>query len=59
MNHYVADCIRYLIGELEKKPRVTDYDTDKHSGYVPKKWGNDYVGMVIVDLCSDYVVGAV
>lgn len=37
MNHYVADCIRYLIGELEKKPRVTDYDTDKHSGYVPKK----------------------
>lgn len=34
---YEADCVRYLIGELEKKPRVTDYDTDKHSGYVPKR----------------------
>lgn len=31
---YEADCVRYLIGEVEKKPFILDYDADKHSGYV-------------------------
>jgi hypothetical protein len=31
---YEADCVRYLIGELAEKPWITDYDADKHSGYV-------------------------
>jgi hypothetical protein len=30
---YEADCVRYLIGENDKKPFILDYDTDKHSGY--------------------------
>lgn len=31
---YEADCVRHLIGELPEKPCITDYDADKHSGYV-------------------------
>jgi len=31
---YDADCVRYLIGEIDKKPFILDYDGDKHSGYV-------------------------
>lgn len=31
---YEADCVRWLIGELKRKPCITDYDADKHSGYV-------------------------
>ena len=30
---YDADCVRYLIGEIDKKPFILDYDADKHSGY--------------------------
>jgi hypothetical protein len=31
---YEADCMRFLIGELATEPWITDYDADKHSGYV-------------------------
>lgn len=31
---YEADRVRYLIGEIDKRPRIIDYDADKHSGYV-------------------------
>lgn len=31
---YEADCVRYLIGEITEEPCFTDYDADKHSGYV-------------------------
>jgi hypothetical protein len=31
---YAADCVRYLIGELQDRPWILDYDADKHSGYV-------------------------
>jgi hypothetical protein len=31
---YEADCMRYLIGELDRAPFILDYDADKHSGYV-------------------------
>jgi len=31
---YEADCVRYLIGEIEKEPFILDYDADKHSGYI-------------------------
>ena len=31
---YEADCVRHLIGELAERPCITDYDADKHSGYV-------------------------
>lgn len=31
---YEADQLRHLIGELEEKPFILDYDTDAHSGYV-------------------------
>lgn len=30
---YEADRVRYLIGELDKRPFILDYDADKHSGY--------------------------
>lgn len=30
---YEADRVRYLIGELQEKPCILDYDTDKHSEY--------------------------
>lgn len=30
---YDADCMRYLIGELTKRPDILDYDAHKHSGY--------------------------
>jgi hypothetical protein len=30
---YVADRVRWLIGELDKEPFILDYDADKHSGY--------------------------
>lgn len=31
---YEADCVRWLIGELDEQPCIIDYDADKHSGYV-------------------------
>ncbi|PTS86464.1 hypothetical protein DBR00_02600 [Pseudomonas sp. HMWF032] len=31
---YEADRARFLIGELQEKPFILDYDADKHSGYV-------------------------
>lgn len=31
---YEADRVRYLIGELDERPFILDYDADKHSGYV-------------------------
>jgi hypothetical protein len=31
---YEADCVRYLIGELEAEPFILDYDSDTHSDYV-------------------------
>lgn len=31
---YEADCVRFLIGDLNEEPCILDYDTDKHSGYV-------------------------
>ena len=31
---YEADRVRYLIGDLDVQPWITDYDADKHSGYV-------------------------
>lgn len=30
---YDADCMRYLIGEINTQPCILDYDADKHSGY--------------------------
>lgn len=30
---YEADCVRWLIGEIKEEPCITDYDSDKHSGY--------------------------
>lgn len=30
---YEADCMRHLIGELDKEPDLLDYDETKHSGY--------------------------
>lgn len=30
---YEADCMRFLIGELETEPFILDYDAEKHSGY--------------------------
>lgn len=33
---YEADRVRYLLGELAKRPRITDYDADTHSDYVPR-----------------------
>lgn len=32
---YEADRVRYLLGELDVKPCILDYDTDLHSGYTP------------------------
>lgn len=31
---YEADTFRYLVGEIRRKPWITNYDADKHSGYV-------------------------
>ena len=31
---YEADRMRWIIGELPKKPYILDYDADLHSGYV-------------------------
>lgn len=31
---YEADRMRYVIGELDKKPSILSYDGNKHSGYV-------------------------
>jgi hypothetical protein len=30
---YEADRVRWLIGEIDQKPWILDYDADKHSGY--------------------------
>lgn len=30
---YEADCVRHLIGELAETPWITDYDSEKRSGY--------------------------
>lgn len=32
---YEANRVRYLIGELAERPCITDYDANKHSGYIP------------------------
>lgn len=32
---YEADLVRWLIGERAERPWITDYDDQKHSGYVP------------------------
>jgi hypothetical protein len=32
---YEADRVRYLIGERAERPCITDYDANKHSGYIP------------------------
>lgn len=37
---YEADCVRYILGELDEKPFILNYDTEKHSGYKPKP-GNE------------------
>lgn len=29
---YAADCVRYIIGELDEKPCILDYDADKYDG---------------------------
>ncbi len=34
---YEADEVRWLIGERAERPWITDYDADKHSGYVPSE----------------------
>ena len=34
---YEADCVRWLIGELDNEPCIIDYDADKHSGYVAQQ----------------------
>lgn len=31
---YAADCVRYIIGELDEKPFILDYDADKYDGLV-------------------------
>lgn len=33
---YEADKLRYLIGDLDERPWVTNYDANKHSGYIEK-----------------------
>lgn len=36
---YEADRFLHMIGQRAEKPCITDYDTDKHSGYKgPKQW---------------------
>jgi hypothetical protein len=42
---YEADRVRYLIGEIDKKPCILDYDADKHSGYVAPAEHRDPVAM--------------
>ena len=34
---YAADRARYVIGELKDRPRILDYDADKHSGWKPRE----------------------
>lgn len=34
---YEADRLRYLIGDINEKPSILDYDGNKHSGYVHPK----------------------
>ena len=34
---YEADEVRHILGLLDKKPCILDYDTDAHSGYVAPK----------------------
>lgn len=34
---YDADCMRYLIGDIDVEPCSLDYDGDKHSGYAYPK----------------------
>lgn len=34
---YEADEVRYILGLIDKKPCILDYDTDAHSGYVAPK----------------------
>jgi hypothetical protein len=38
---YEADRLRYLIGELDEDPCITQYDGDKHSGYKPAQGERD------------------
>lgn len=36
---YEADRFRHIIGQRKDKPCISEYDTDKHSGYKgPKQW---------------------
>lgn len=34
---YEADRVRWIIGELKEEPCITDYDANKHSGYVRRQ----------------------
>ena len=36
---YEGDRMRWMIGELDEKPIILDYDADKHSGYAPPSTG--------------------
>lgn len=54
---YEADCVRWLIGEIDKEPWILDYDADKHSGYVaPADYSVPvaYVKQYDLDLLHDY-----
>lgn len=58
---YEADCVRWLIGELDKEPCITDYYADKHSGYVDQQSAPERVSVPMEllqdlhDLASDAV----
>lgn len=38
---YAADRVRYLLGELVERPCISDYDSEKHSGYVARVHPNE------------------
>ena len=43
---YEADCVRWLIGELDNEPCIIDYDADKHSGYVSQQSAPERVSVL-------------
>jgi len=55
---YEADCMRFLIGEIEKKPHILDYDADKHSGYVAPAVQAAPVGSGKVQPFATWLAGA-
>lgn len=44
---YEADCVRWLIGELDEQPCIIDYDADKHSGYVAQQSAPERVSVPV------------